>query len=79
MSGNSKDPVPTQPNQSRAASRSLHHQTHTADDYMEEPQKEMITDEQLPLTANPLPPGVSKPRDRQKKGKEGVKCRTVRA
>lgn len=44
------------PNPTRAAFPELH-QTHTADDYMEEPRKETITDAQLPLTANPLPPG----------------------
>lgn len=67
------------PSQAERPPWALHHQTHTADDYMEEPQKEMITDAQLPLTANPLPPGGSKRRDGQKKGKKGVKCHTVRA
>lgn len=58
--------------QTNTASLILHHQSHTADDNMEE----TITDAQLPLTANPLPPGGSKPRDGQK-GKEGVKCHTA--
>lgn len=57
-------------------SSSLHHQTHTADDYMEEAETETITDTRLPLTANPLPPGASKPRDGQKKGKEGIRNKT---
>lgn len=71
------DPIPT-PNQSSLPS-SLHRQTHTADDYTEEPQKETITDAQLPLTANPLPPRGSKPRDGQKEGQRtgqtyGIRC-----
>lgn len=56
---------------------SLHHQTHTAEDYREGPQKEMITEALLPLTASPLPPGRSKPRGHGQRGKEGVKCYTV--
>lgn len=70
-------PSPPHPNSTRAVFPApLHHQTHTADDYTEEPQKETVADAQLPLTANPLPPGGSKPRDGQK-GKEVVKRHMV--
>lgn len=65
-----QDPNPAQPKHS-SLPLSLHHQTNTADDCMEEPEKETVTDTQLPLTANPLPPGGSKPRHGQKKRKEG--------
>lgn len=68
MRGNSR-PSPSHPETRAALRSSLHHQTHTADEYAEEPRKEPIADEQLPPTANPLPPGGSKTK-RKTKGKE---------